>query len=155
MLRIWSHLLKKSWIENFIFCAVLFFTISKEVLYENLVKSGLKTLSKVKDIKLTKLESWNVSRSIIVGRKNPNIRKRKRTGSEKKNIKTIDMTSSQVPGKNPYSPCQAEIKACTVYISRSVSCICIAWGVWLLNLYQQLLFTGICHNVHFKDLFSS
>ena len=69
----------------------IFFTISKEVLHEDLFKSGLRTQSKVKDMTLAKITYWNVSRSTIVGQKNPNIRQRKQIGSLEKNIKTIHM----------------------------------------------------------------
>ena len=41
-------------------------------------------------------------RSTIVGRKNPNIRKRKQNGSPKKDIKTIHMTLSQVSRKKQF-----------------------------------------------------
>ena len=49
---------------RFIYFNNLLFTISKEVLYDDLFESSLKTLSKLKDIKLTKITSWNVRLSI-------------------------------------------------------------------------------------------
>ena len=45
----------------------LLITISKEVLYEDLFNSGLKTVSNIQDIKLTKIASRNISQFSIVG----------------------------------------------------------------------------------------
>ena len=42
-----------SYLHRFIYFNNLFFTISKEVLYEDLFKSVLKTLSKVKDTRIS------------------------------------------------------------------------------------------------------
>ena len=85
-------------------------------------------------MKSTKITSWNVSLSTIVGQKNPNIRESKQIGSSKKNIKNIHMPLNRVSCKgNLYSPCQAQKKPCAVYISRSVSYSCDSMEFWGLG----------------------